>query len=151
MITLKVVSFDQDKEPDGGARSVSSRDFSLAGTQTLRIKNRTTEKASRKSRHSHTQKKRAATEKESMKLPFSLQEGKKADSFNRISESQEYSLGPDSKLDDSRPSIDQTPIMEPNSIMTGNEYTLEPVRQSVDPPKPLEPEEPLKQKLISGE
>lgn len=84
-----------------------------------------------------------------MKLPFSLQEGKKADSFNRISESQEYSLGPDSKLDDSRPSIDQTPMMEPNSIMTGNEYTLEPVRQSTEPPKPPATEQPLKEKLLS--
>lgn len=115
----------------------------------MRIKNRTTEKGSRKGRQSHAQKKRAATERESMKLPFSLQETKKLDSFNRISESQEYSLGADSKLDDSRHSIDQTPIMEPNSIMTGNQFSIEPIRPSVDPSEPTQSEQGLKEKLIS--
>lgn len=86
-----------------------------------------------------------------MKLPFSLQEGKKADSFNRISESQEYSLGADSKLDESRPSIDQTPMMEPNSIMTGTEYSMDPVRPSTEPAKPPEPQQPLQERLISDD
>lgn len=114
-----------EKEPDPAARSVSSRDFTVAPPMSNRNKQRATaDRTQRRSRQSYNPKKRAATERESMKVDFSLPTGKKADSFTRISESQEYSLGTDSKLDDSRPSIDPTPMVEPNSIITNTEYIM---------------------------
>jgi hypothetical protein len=60
-----------------------------------------------------------------MKVHFSLHIGNGADFNGRISESEELSGTSDSKLDDSRGSLEPTPMVEPNSIMVGVSHRMQ--------------------------